>query len=187
MVMFKRLRLTIVSVIALGAVFVVGVAPVGAAVDSGCSGRCGSYQVDDSTSLPGAKCSYGTSFPYKLNWISVRPPLMHGDYAAKTPVAWRFRIQRKPNSSGSFKNYFTSSYQQSTANVAIPAYAGHGFSRRTWNAPNNPAGYRYRVILDLIWKKNGSVEGSAHVRYEVYNRVSGMNSDKAMGYCLQSY
>src|SRR5215204_2040644 len=76
--------------------------------------------------------------------------LMHGEYAAKTPVAWRLRIQRKPNSSGNFNNYFTSNYQQTTANETIPAYAGHGFSRRTWYAPNNPAGYRYRVILDLI-------------------------------------
>ena len=69
----KRLRLMIISVIALSAVFVVGVAPVGAAVDSGCGGRCGYYEVDDSTSMPGAKCSYGTSYPYKLKWISVRP------------------------------------------------------------------------------------------------------------------
>jgi len=187
MVMFKRLRLTIVSVIALSAVFAVGVMPAAAAVDSGCSGKCGYYQVDDSMTMPGAKCTYGTSYPYKLREISVRPPLMHGWYANKTPVAWRFRIQRKPNSSGSFNNLFTSGYQQSTASDSIPAYANHGFSRRTWDAPNNPNGYRYRVLLDLIWKKNGMVEGRAHIRYEVYNRVSGMNTDKATGYCIQSF
>jgi hypothetical protein len=175
------------SVIALSAVFVVGVAPVGAAVDSGCTGRCGYYEVDDSLAMPGAKCSYGTSFPYKLKWISVLPPLMHGDYPGNTPVAWRFRIQRKPNSSGSFNNFFTSGYQQTTANESIPAYAGNGFSRRKWFAPNNPNGYRYRVIIDLIWKKNGMIEGRAHVRYEIYNRVRGMDSDKAMDYCIQSY
>ncbi len=187
MVNLKRLRLTIVSAIALSAVFVIGATPVSAAVDSGCSGKCGYYEVYDTMSMPGAKCTYGTSYPYKLKAISVRPPLMHGWYSTKTPVAWRFRIQRGTNGGGAFHNLFTSGYQQSTASDSIPAYANHGFSRRTWDAPNNVNGYRYRVVLDLIWKKNGSVEGTAHVRYEVYNRVSGMNSDKQPDYCLQAF
>ena len=182
----KRLRLAMMSVIALSAVFVIGVAPVGAAVDSGCSGKCGYYEVYDTWSMPGAKCTYQTSYPYNLKEISVRPPLMHGWYSYKTPVAWRFRIQRKPVSSGSFSNWFISTYQQTTASDSIPAYANHGFTRRA-KSISNPNGYQFRVWIDLQWKKNGSVEGSAHVRYQVYNRVRGMTSNKADNYCIQSF
>jgi len=172
---------------AVSSLVVIGIAPVSAEVDYGCVGKCGEYQVYDSTTMPGAKCTYGTSYPYKLREISVRPPIMHGWYSYKTPVLWRFRIQRQPVGGGSWTNLFTSGYQSSTASNSIAAYANHGFSRRTWDAPNNVSGYRYRVMLNLQWKKSGSVEGTARVLYQVYNRVSGMNSDKAMDYCIQSY
>jgi hypothetical protein len=186
--MFKRsaLRASLALTFALSSLVVVAVVPATAAVDSGCVGKCGYYEVYDSMSMPGAKCVYRTSYPYNLKEISVRPPLMHGDYINKTPVAWRFRVQRQSVGGGSWSNYFTSSYQQSTASDSIPAYANHGFSRRTWTASGVNM-KRFRIVLDLRWKRNGSVEGTAKVRYTVYNKVRGNDSDKVNDYCIQSY
>ena len=159
-----------------------------AAAGAVCSGTCGSWQVDDgSTGRKGANGIYATSSPYELNKITVRPPLMHGNYSFNTKVGWRFKIQRKPVSSGSWNTIYTSSYQTAQADDAIPAYAGHGFSRRSWSAPNNPAGYYYRVLLDLAWWHNGSVEGTVHVRIMWYKAKSGNNSYTNPDYLLASY
>ena len=180
-------RVSLALVFALGSLLVVGLAPVSAAQDFGCTGNCGYYEVQDDMANPGARCTYGTSYPYKLKEISIRPPLMHGDHPNKTPVAWAFRITRMPVGGGKWKNIFESGYQSSTASETVPAYGGHGFSRRTWSAPSHPAGYFYRVALLLRWKYNGSVEGTARVRYETYKRVSGMNYDIQPNYCLASF
>ena len=180
-------RISLALVFALGAVLVVGLAPVSAAHDFGCSGNCGYYEVQDDMSTQGARCNYGTSYPYKLLSIRVNPPLMHGDHANKTPVAWAFRITRKSVSGGKWKNYFESGYQSSTASETVPAYMGHGFTRRTWDAPNHPGGYFYRAAVLLRWKYNGNVVGTARVRLEWYKRVSGMNDDVQPDYCLASF
>ena len=152
-----------------------------------CNGRCGYYEVYDTPAMAGARCNYGTSFPYKLNSIRVRAPLMHGDYAAKTKVGWRYRIQRKPVNGGNWSPVVISSYQTAMASDSVPAYNGSGFTGRTWTAPNNPNGYFYRAVIELQWWKNGAVEGYARVRYEYYSRVSGSNTDMATNYCIQSY
>ncbi len=146
-------RASLALALALGALLVVGLAPVSAAVDSGCTGTCGYYEVyDNNTGMPGAKCTYKNSYPYKLIDVSPRAPLMHGYQADKDPVAWRFKVQRKNVNGGSWNTYFTSGYQSSMASDSIPAYTGHGFSRRHWTPPNNPNGYFWRVVLNLRWK-----------------------------------
>jgi hypothetical protein len=176
----------IFSISALGIV----AAPASAEVIvKACVGTCGYYEVyDNDTGMSGARCTYGNSYPYKLLNISARPPLMHGYYSTKTKVEWRFKVQRKSVNGSKWLVYYTSSYQSAQANDAIPAYAGHGFSRRTWNAPNNPAGYQYRVVLELQWWHSGHVEGYAKIRYEWYKqqRANGNNSNQGFGYCIPS-
>jgi hypothetical protein len=185
----NRMRLLIAMSAALTSLGVLAAPASAEVVQVECNGRCGYYEVKDAgtASQAGAQCNYGTSYPYKLKSIKVRPPLMHGDYAAKTKVGWRYRIQRKPINGGNWSPIAISSYQTAMASDSIPAYAGSGFTFRKWFAPNNPAGYYYRAVIELQWWKNGSVEGYARVRYEWYRRVSGMNDDFAMNYCIQSY
>jgi hypothetical protein len=81
----------------------------------------------------------------------------------------------------------TSTYQKALADDAIPAYAGNGFSRRAWSAPNDPSGYRYRVVIDMRWKHNGVVEGKLTVRYDWYKAKSGTNTYTNPNYLLASY
>ena len=186
----STMRASLALVIALGALLVISIAPVAAEADMGCTGTCGYYEVyDNDTGTPGAKCTYANGYPYKLKEISIRPPLMHGYQSDKDPVGWAFRIQRKSVNGGKWRPFFDSGYQNSSASETIPAYAGHGFSRRTWTAPNNPGGYFWRVVLLLRWKAdNGNVVGRAKVRYEWYNQVrkDGSAQNLGSGYCLAS-
>ncbi len=175
-------------VFALGALVVVGTAPVAAAVDMGCNGTCGYYEVyDNNTGMPGARCDYANSFPYKLKDISIRPPLMHGYQSDKDPVAWAYRIQRKSVNGGKWRPYFDSGYQSAQASDSIPAYDKHGFTRRAFTMPNNPQGYFWRVVLLLRWKAdNGNTVGTAKVRLEWYKQVrkDGSTAQLVSGYCI---
>jgi hypothetical protein len=186
----KRSGLRIVVALALSIIAVSALAGPAAAetITQPCSGKCGDWQVDDSA-MPkrGANCVYGTSYPYKLNKITIRPPIMHSYYSSSTKVQWRYMIQRKNVNGGSWNTYYTSTYQSAEATKAMAAYAGNGFSRRTWNAPSNPAGYFYRVALLLRWWDNGGPEGSLGLRYEWYKAIRGNSTHNSTGYCLQSY
>jgi hypothetical protein len=151
-------------------------------------GDCGYWEVyDASVGKKGAVCVYANNFPYELNVITVRPPLMHGLYSNKTPVGWRFSVQRKTVSGTTWSTRYTSTYQMSTANEAIPAYVGHGFSRRAWNAPNDPSGYFYRIIIELIWKRNGTTEGYVKLKYDWYKAQRSGATYTNPDYCLASY
>jgi hypothetical protein len=176
--------------LALSTILLVGVAPASAAVIVvECNGTCGYYEITDNDMAPGARCNYANSFPYKLLNISTRPPLMHGNYLNNTKVGWKVRIQRKPINSGHWAPIFISNYQTAMANEEIPAYGGQRFSRIIRNAPNNPAGYQYRVVLHLAWwKPNGNLDGTAKVRLEWYHqeRLNGGNGQNVMGYCIPS-
>ncbi|HUR16187.1 MAG TPA: hypothetical protein VMZ33_02780 [Candidatus Limnocylindrales bacterium] len=184
----SRARMLLALCFALTSIGVVAAPASAESVMVACNGRCGYYEVRDSgPGNAGAQCNYGTSYPYKLTSIKVRPPLMHGDYPTKTKVGWSYRIQRRPVGGGNWAPISISGYQTALANDAIPAYAGSGFTFRRWFAPSNPAGYQYRVVIELQWWKNGSVEGYARVRYTWYHRVSGTNDDTQPNYCIQSF
>lgn len=183
-----RLRLLVALCFALTSVAAFAAPASAETVTSPCSGTCGYWEVyDGSTGRKGANGIYGTSYPYKLNKITVRPPLMHGAHPSNSQVGWRFKVQRRPVGGGTWSTIYTSTYQTAQANDAIPAYAGNGFSRRSWNAPNNPAGYVYRILLDLRWKHNGTVEGTLSLRYEWYKAKSGNNTYTNPDYLLASY
>ena len=191
-----RMVFALVFAVAAGAV---GAAPAmaetqlhGCTRNSGSSamGACSDWEVyDASVGKKGAVCVYASSYPYKLNRITVRPPLMHGAYTQKSKVGWRFIVQRMSNGGGSWNSIFTSSYQTALANDAIPAYVGHGFSRRAWSAPSNPGMYFYRILIDLQWwaKNSGPVEGYIPLKYDWYKRISGNNTDTQPNYCLPSF
>lgn len=156
---------------------------------NGCSGKCGYWEVGDkSTGGKGAVCVYQTSYPYNLKQITVRAPLMHGRYAVKTKVGWRFNIQKKNVGGGSWKTTYTSSFQTAKASNSIPAYTGHGFSRRAYNGPAHPEGFYWRVTLDLRWwGKTGAVEGNLKLKYDWYKRQRGALTNTSNLYCIQSY
>jgi hypothetical protein len=153
-------------------------------------GTCGYYEVYDMH--PGSKggiCKYETG-SYDLDWIQVRPPLMHGPYAGpgKTKVQWKFNILRSTNFGGSYTGIYNSSWQTAMANDAIPAREGSGFSWRTWNAPDpNPMGY-FKVRILLRWKNAaGNVVGNAKIEYDHYQRKWNGNSNHGSDYCLQDW
>ena len=167
------LRLAFGIVFSISALGVLAAPAAAETVTQNCQGNCGSWQVEDASAPKrGGSCFYSGSYPYKLTSVSAREPLMHGDYATKTKVGWRFRIQRQNTNGGSWNTIFTSGYQTAKASNSIPAYgSGHGFSRRSWTAPSNPNGYRYRIALDLKWwKPNGNVDGTLSLKYDWYKR-----------------
>lgn len=155
-----------------------------------CQGTCGYYQVTDGmTGGKGAVCVYKTGLAPNLKEITVRPPLMHGNYPQKTKVGWRFKIQRSPSGGGSFSTIYTSMYQTAKADDSIPAYAGHGFARRGWQAPANPHGF-FRVVIEMQWWNQGgsSVEGYAKLQYQWYKaEQSGNTPYTDESYCLEDF
>jgi hypothetical protein len=181
-------------VAALGFALVLGAfvaAPAAAeTVINPCTGTCGYWQVNDADpGMKGAVCQYETG-SYDLDWISVRPPLMHGPYPNKTKVMWKFNILRSKNFGGSYKNIYNSSWQTAMANDAIPASDGSGFSRRTWHASDpNPTGW-FKVRIQLWWKNAaGNVVGKMNVEYDHYQGKWNGNTDNRSGndYCIQDW
>jgi hypothetical protein len=178
---------------ALGLALVLG-AVVGTPVAAetpigGCTGggMCGYWEAYDThPGLKGGICKYETG-SYDLDWISVRPPLMHGPWSYKTKVQWKFNILRSTNFGGSYKGIYHSSWQVAMANDAIPARDGSGFSWRTWTAPENPTGW-FKVRL-LLWWKNaaGTVVGKQKIEYDHYQGKWSGNNDHRSEYCLQDW
>lgn len=169
--------------------FMVAAAPAAAeTVITACQGTCGDYQVDDNnTGTPGATCRY-TQPAYYLAAIDIRPPLMHGNYANKTKVEWRYRIQRQSTNLTGWKLFYESTFQSAMADNQIPAYKGHGFAYRTWNAPADPTGYLYRVRIVMRWWHNGAVEGSMLVQYDWYQAQKSASQHRLdPDRCLSSY
>jgi hypothetical protein len=181
------LRAALLAVLTAGTCLVAAAPAAAETVIVQCSGTCGYYEVHDSNSEPGARCDYQNGGSFKLLDINVRPPLMHGNYHATTKVGWSFRIQRQSNSLGPWSTFAAGPTQTATANDAIPAYQGNGFTRQTWSAPNNPNGYRYRVRIVMYWWRAGAVEGRAVVEDDVYLSVRGSSHHLDSERCLQSY
>jgi len=181
------LRIVLGLVFSISALAVVAAPAAAETVTQTCQGTCGDWQVDDSAApRRGGSCFYQTSYPYNLKSMSVRPPLMHGNYSNKTKVGWRFLIQRKSTNGGSWNTAYTSTYQTAKANDMIPAYDGHGFSRRSYTI-THASGYYWRIALDLRWWHNGSVEGTLKLKYDWYKRERGNTTDVQSQYCLQSF
>ena len=188
MVSTYRLRIVVALCFALTSIAALAAPASAETILAPCSGTCGSWEVyDGAVGRKGANGIYATSAPYELNKITVRPPLMHGDHPSPSQVAWRFKIQRRAVDGIAWSTIYTSTYQKASADDAIPAYAGNGFSRRAWEAPNNPSGYFYRVLIDMRWKHNGSVEGTLSLKYDYYKAKRGNSTQVHNFYLLASY
>jgi hypothetical protein len=184
-----RTRITIALASALLVGAVVATPAAGAIIIEGCSGTCGYWEVKDTgpTGPKGAVCGY-EKISYDLDFISVRPPLMHGNYSNKSKVAWRYKVRRATTSGGSYSTFYTSTWQTAMANNAIPAYAGQGFSRRYWWAPENPTGF-FDIWIELSWYNpaGSAVEGQGTANYEWFKKLWNGNSYVEMYRCLQDY
>jgi hypothetical protein len=153
-----------------------------------CTGTCGDWQVSDMgpTGPKGAVCKYEKD-SFDLDFISVRPPIMHGPGSQKTKVQWRYRILRSNNFGSTWTTEATSTWQTATANTTDAAYAGSGFSRRYHYVAENPVGFR-KVQLDLRWKNAaGSNIGTARVEYDWYKRIWNGNAQADEEYCIQDW
>lgn len=182
------LRFLIAFGFALSSLAVIAAPAMAETVIEGCSGSCGYWEVYDTgpTGMKGAVCVYETGSSHDLDKITIRPPLMHGNYSTKTKVGWRYKIRRADVNVGTFHTIYTSSWQTAMANDSIPAYGGHWFSRRAWTAPENPHGF-FDVWVELTWWHHGSVEGSALVEYDWYKAQRGSSSYTDNEYCLEDY
>jgi len=188
--MFSRPRLPVLASVGLViASFLALAAPAAAeTVVNGCTGTCGYSQFDDNGPPFGATCKYGTQ-SYKLDWIKTKPPLVHGIGNKKTEVAWQVKVLRKPVNGG-YSVIYTSPWDTAMAdNNMNPAYAGHGFAAKTWNAPNNPNGW-FKIRVRLRWKNlAGNIVGFKLVEIDHYKGLwNGMSDDRyGYEYCLPSY
>ena len=184
-----RLRVRVLGTLAIAATCLfTAVAPAAAeTILTACSGTCGDYQVTDTdTGGKGAVCGYETT-SYDLDFISIRPPLMHGPFSYNTTVQWRYRILRASSSGTTFSGIYLSTWQSAKANNQIPAYAGHGFARRFWYAPESPTG-KFEVRINMRWKNSaGTVIGTARVEYDWYKGLWNGNSDLRQDYCIQDW
>ena len=177
-------------VFALGSLIATASPAAAETIFQDCVGTCGSWQVEDTgpTGRKGVVCVFGTSGQSldRLVKITVRPPQMHGAYPNKTKVAWRFRIRHKANGGTTWSVISTAAYQAAKADDAIPAYAGHGFSRGAWNAPSNPHGF-WQVLIDMQWWKAGSVEGTVRLRYTWYKAIRGSATHTNNYWCEENF
>lgn len=186
--MFNRPGLRIVGALSL-AVSALGVMAVPAAAETtlvACNGTCGYYEVGDSGPPYGANCKYET-VSYDLDWMSARPPLMHGPFMGKTKVGWQFKVLRSTNFGSSWSVHYTSTWQTARANASIPARAGSGFSRRQWTAPENPNAYFKIRVFMRWWNAGGNVIGNASVEYDHYKRLWNGNVDYVSNYCIPEW
>ena len=153
-----------------------------------CSGVCGDWQVSDMGPLgqKGAVCKYEkTSF--ELDFISIRPPIMHGPFAQKTKVQWQYKILRSNNAGMSWTTEYTSNYQTAMASDSVAAYAGSGFARRYHYVAENPTGFR-KVRVFLRWKNAaGNNIGTASAEYDWYQSLWSNQKRADQEYCLPQW
>jgi hypothetical protein len=150
-----------------------------------CTGTCGYYEIGDSGPPYGANCSYERGSK-DLDKMSVRPPLMHGNYDFDTTVKWRFKVIRQAPG-GALSLFYTSRYQNAQANNMTPARAGHGFSRRVWTAPENFSG-RAKIWLEMFWVGSAGVPGgAARVELDYYKMIWNGTAAYVMEDCPQDY
>jgi hypothetical protein len=96
-------------------------------------------------------------------------------------VAWRFKIRRSDDQLN-WQTVYTSSFQRTRATAAD---AGE-FTRRVWNAPDDPTGF-YVIRVIMVWHWQGAVEGRAAFEYEWYKRRQGSDVSVVHGYCSDNF
>ena len=192
MAVLTRFRVVLATVLTLSFLLVLTAPPAAAeTVLTSCVGTCGTWQVYDSeVGNKGAVCLYPNPFPYILDSIKVRPPLMYGAHSYVTDVSWRFRIQYK-NGSGVWKTTYSSPYQVHKADDANPVYLGHGFLWGVWKAPYTTDFEQYRVIVQMQWWQNsfyGPIDGQVKLKYDWYKELRS-NGDHFThrNYCVSPY
>ena len=179
------LRIAIALAFAISAIGAFAAPAAAETVLKDCTGTCGYYEYYDNEPPPsyGANCKYETA-SYDLDFMSGKPPSVHGPYSYKTQVAWRIRILRSTNMGGSWSTIYTSGWDTAMANDAIPAYAGHGFARIYWHANENPTGW-FKMRVYIRWRNaGGNVIGNASAEYNSYKELWNGNSyPNSADYC----
>jgi hypothetical protein len=146
--------------------------PVSAAVVVSHSGSHGHYEVTDSATAAGARCTYETA-SYDLDRISVRGPKVwsRASDVDGQLVGWQFLIQRSPVAGGAWTTAHTSKVFEQFANHGTPVK----FKRRAWTAPETQDS-RWRVQIVINWyhfSENGPppLDGTVTLRLQHYNET----------------
>lgn len=184
----RRLRVLLALGMALSAVGSLAGSASAETVITPCTGTCGDYEVYDSPKPPpyGANCKY-ESGTFDLDWISARPPQMHGlvSYPKDSKVQWRMMVLHASGPAGKYATIHTSNWQTAYANDQQVARAGHGFHRIFWYAPENPSGV-YKVWIDMRWWKSGAVQGTVRLEYDSYKGKAAGVTFSSPEYCWYS-
>ena len=116
--------------------------------------------------------------------------VIYGAHSSKTTVGWRFKVQSRSQIVFShWHSDYTSPYQTAQADSSTPASAGHGFSRLASAATfDTEPDITYRVVVEMQWWQNGSVEGYVKLRYNSYEALRDDGaSHSSTDYCWARY
>ena len=190
--MFKRIsRLTLLVGTAIGVLAFAQ--PALGYTELGTTGTVGAHSLIDTSSSPGAVCTY-KAYPqysdYKIKHLYVNAPKMKavsGRGTETEKVAWDFKVQRRyvSFSNGPWQNRYTSptfvAYTDSTHNAS--------FSQEGVDvvppAPEVDTAYQYRVIVKLIWYADiGNVLGTATERVDWYSAQVGLDTFVRHHHCF---
>lgn len=141
-------------------------------------GKVGVHSLTDSSSTPGAKCTYkvGATFT-KLKSITVRPPNMAASPGRTSQIiGWRFVIERRFNGStlGPWKQIYRSPLQ--TTSIGGEGSGFSSMSAAITLPPNEgiTGEHEFRVVVKMVWlgKDDQTVVGSSRHRVDFYRVVT---------------
>ncbi len=164
------------AVVLAGVLAVSSVSPVVADTELRDIGKVGVHALRDTFGQPGVRCRYtgassSTSFEGPLAAINVRPPRMRARSGTQR-VGWRVIVQRKrPGQSWTTVRRTPVVTRTTTTGKDAP------FSRRrvAISGPSSP-GPSFRVVVKMIWYRNGKIAGTARHRVDRYRVVAGSTS-----------
>jgi len=111
-----------------------------------------------------------------IHKISIRPPVIYGHNTTKTTVGWRFSIQSNDAMGGPYTTDYTSKYQTAQASLSVAVEPGNGFSRGSWTVPSSHPFGQFRVVVELQWWKDQSIQGHVKVLYDWYRAINDDHS-----------
>ena len=163
----------------VAAALLIGAQPVFAETELSHTGTWGTHDLTDSTSYPGATCSYlykSASTDGKLIKIVVRPPHMQA-VAGKNAqtVGWKFSVQRRVQGIGGATDWVRRYLSPEMTAVTDDAHYA-AFDSASVPVITGPAGaggmYQYRVVVGMIWhRQDGSIQGRVRSRIDSYRNV----------------
>jgi len=162
------------------------------------TGQHGDYLFTDSSSTPGAKCTYfdvGGNV-YAFHTMTVVPPSIwwpntsSGSNTEHGTVGWSFKLQRSLGLNGTWQTFKTSPTQKATAyeDSVHPYGAGTKapFTKMKLNVDTGMSdNYAWRAVVKATWfKRSGGVLGTETHRVIWYTTKAGTSVLLAQNFCV---